>query len=133
MSPSDRQIIDRLRRKARRIAAEFNLKLTRVDEMNSRSKNAGVCFAGGLILIRLHRRNTRRHLSSRWLLDTLCHELAHLRHLNHGLKFRDLYHEILGHARRTTAIVSDAARATPIGSTPSVARRRGRARRRRHS
>jgi hypothetical protein len=32
-------------------------------------------------------------------VNTLCHELAHLRHFNHGLRFRRLYFEILEYAR----------------------------------
>jgi hypothetical protein len=33
-------------------------------------------------------------------VNTLCHELAHLRHFNHGLRFRAFYGELLEFARR---------------------------------
>ena len=32
-------------------------------------------------------------------MNTLCHELAHLRHFNHGLRFRRFYLQILEFAR----------------------------------
>jgi hypothetical protein len=32
-------------------------------------------------------------------VNTLCHELAHLRHFNHGPRFKAFYFEILDHAR----------------------------------
>jgi hypothetical protein len=34
------------------------------------------------------------------MVDTLCHELAHLRHFNHGQRFWQLYRRILAYARR---------------------------------
>jgi hypothetical protein len=32
-------------------------------------------------------------------VNTLCHELAHLRHFNHGPRFRDFYLQLLEYAR----------------------------------
>ena len=34
------------------------------------------------------------------LINTVCHELAHLRHFNHGPRFKAFYFQILDHARR---------------------------------
>jgi hypothetical protein len=58
-----------------------------------------VCFADGTIRIRLRHAVTGRPLRYSSLVNTLCHELAHLRHFNHGLRFRRLYFEILEYAR----------------------------------
>jgi len=104
-SASDREILGRLRRKARRLAADFRLKRHRIEQADPRTSLAGSCSSEGEILIRLHRLNTRRRLSHRWLLDTLCHELAHLRHMDHGRKFRQLHREILDRARGGPSII----------------------------
>jgi hypothetical protein len=60
----------------------------------------GVCYEDGVIRIRLRHATTGRLLKESSLVDTLCHELAHLRYLDHSLKFRKLYEEILATARR---------------------------------
>ena len=59
----------------------------------------GVCFADGTIRIRLRHAVTGRPLTYSSLVNTLCHELAHLRHFNHGLRFQRFYFEILEYAR----------------------------------
>ena len=60
----------------------------------------GVCYADGTIRIRLRHSATGRSLKYSSLVNTLCHELAHLRHFNHGLRFRAFYRELLEFARR---------------------------------
>lgn len=64
-------------------------------------RRLGVCYADGTIRIRLHHARSGRPLKYSSLVDTLCHELAHLRHFNHGRRFQALYRRILEHARRT--------------------------------
>ncbi len=59
----------------------------------------GVCFSDGAIRIRLHHVTTGRPLKYSSLVNTLCHELAHLRHFNHGPRFKTLYLRILEYAR----------------------------------
>jgi metallopeptidase YgjP-like protein len=60
----------------------------------------GICFADGRIRIRLHQVRAPELLKYSVMVDTLCHELAHLRHLNHGQRFWRLYRRILAYARR---------------------------------
>jgi hypothetical protein len=60
----------------------------------------GVCYDDGSIRIRLRHVRTRNLLKYSSLVDTLCHELAHLRHFDHGSRFELLYQRILGYARR---------------------------------
>ena len=63
-------------------------------------RRLGVCYSDGTIRIRLFHARTGRPLVYSSLVDTLCHELAHLRHFNHGRRFQALYRRILEHARR---------------------------------
>jgi len=60
----------------------------------------GICFDDGTIKIRLYDLRSGKLLRYSSLIDTLCHELAHLRHMNHGIRFQNLYRRILEHARK---------------------------------
>ena len=85
----------------------------------------GVCYADGSIRIRLRHTLTGRSLKYSSLVNTLCHELAHLRHFNHGLRFRAFYFEMLDYARRERDLPAGprAARSRRAWSEPSAARR----------
>jgi hypothetical protein len=60
----------------------------------------GICYEDGVILIRLRHAKTRKLLKESSLVDTLCHELAHLRYMDHSIRFRRLYARILDKARQ---------------------------------
>jgi predicted metal-dependent hydrolase len=94
-------LIASLVRDAERIAHHFGLRYKSIapERPNVRSRY-GVCFADGAIRIRLRHAVTGRPLKYSSLVNTLCHELAHLRHFNHGLRFRAFYAELLEYARR---------------------------------
>ena len=47
----------------------------------------GICYEDGEIRIRLRHATTGRLLKESSLVDTLCHEIAHLRHLDHSERF----------------------------------------------
>jgi hypothetical protein len=95
------RVLARLRRDARVLAREFALPLRALDaERPQVRRRYGICFADGRIRVRLRHVKTRELLKYSSLVDTLCHELAHLRHMNHGLRFRAFYRRILDHARR---------------------------------
>jgi len=93
-------LIERLNRDAEALALRFGLrfKSIRAERANVKSRY-GVCYADGEIKIRLRHVVTGQPLRYSSLVNTLCHELAHLRHFNHGLRFRALYLEILAFAR----------------------------------
>ena len=93
--------LERLRRHASQLAGVFELPLASVDAESSRVRRRyGICYADGRIRIRLHQLREPDLLKYSVMVDTLCHELAHLRHLNHGPRFWKLYRRILAYARR---------------------------------
>jgi predicted metal-dependent hydrolase len=95
------ELIGRLALDARRIALVFGLRYRAIEpERPHVRRRLGVCYADGTIRIRLFHARTGQPLKYSSLVDTLCHELAHLRHFNHGRRFQTLYRRILDHARR---------------------------------
>jgi predicted metal-dependent hydrolase len=94
-------LMERLNADAQRIARRFGLRYKEIAAERANVKRRyGVCFADGSIRIRLRHTLTGRSLKYSSLVNTLCHELAHLRHFNHGLRFRAFYRELLEFARR---------------------------------
>ena len=95
-----RRLIELLNRDAERIAGHFGLRYRSItaERVGVRSRY-GVCYADGAIKIRLRHVTTGRPLKYSSLVNTLCHELAHLRHFNHGPRFKAFYFEILDYAR----------------------------------
>jgi len=94
-------LIVRLEQDAGRIARVFGLRYRAIEpERPHVRRRLGVCYADGTIRIRLFHARNGRPLKYSSLVDTLCHELAHLRHFNHGRRFQALYRRILEHARR---------------------------------
>lgn len=95
------ELIGRLEQDASRIARVFGLRYRTIEpERPHVRRRLGVCYADGTIRIRLHHARSGQPLKYSSLVDTLCHELAHLRHFNHGRRFQALYRRILEHARR---------------------------------
>jgi predicted metal-dependent hydrolase len=97
----EQQAMRTLQRYAADLTESFGLRLLALqpERPNVRSRY-GICYEDGLIRIRLRHARTGRMLKDSSLVDTLCHELAHLRHMNHGLRFRALYRKILERARQ---------------------------------
>ncbi len=96
----ERAVIGRLRRMARELGVRFGLRPAILEaEREGVTEHYGVCYAGGLIRIRLRHAVTGKLLKESSLVDTLCHELAHLRHFDHGPRFRELYLKVLAEAR----------------------------------
>ena len=94
-------LIEELERDAARIARVFGLRYRVIEpERPQVKRRLGVCYRDGTIRIRLQHAATGRPLKYSSLVDTLCHELAHLRHFNHGKRFQAFYRRILEHARR---------------------------------
>jgi hypothetical protein len=90
----------RLNRDAAMIAGRFGLRYRVIEPERPRVKRRyGVCFSDGTIRIRLAHAKTGAPLRYSSLVATLCHELAHLRHFNHGPRFRTFNQVLLEWAR----------------------------------
>ena len=97
----DREILARIRGWGADLASRFDLPLNTVEpERDGVVSHYGICYEDGLIRIRLRHATTGRLLKESSLVDTLCHELAHLQHLDHSVAFQRLYARILAEARR---------------------------------
>jgi len=96
-----RELVARLNRDGAVLAAHFGLRYAAIEaERANVTSRYGACFSDGTIRIRLRHAVTGRPLKYSSLVNTLCHELAHLRHFNHGPRFKALYLQILERARR---------------------------------
>lgn len=95
------ELMARLEDDALRICARFRLRYRVLEaERGNVKRRYGVCFSDGTIRIRLRHATSGKALKYSSLVNTLCHELAHLRHFNHGPGFQDYYARILEWARR---------------------------------
>ncbi|MBW2272387.1 MAG: M48 family metallopeptidase [Deltaproteobacteria bacterium] len=96
-----RELLTRLERDARRICARFDLRYRVLEAERANVKaRYGICYSDGTIKIRLRHATTGQPLKYSSLVSTLCHELAHLRHFNHGPRFQDFYARLLAWSRR---------------------------------
>jgi predicted metal-dependent hydrolase len=125
-----RLLMESLNRDAERIARHFGLRYKSIDAERANVKSRyGVCYSDGAIRIRLRHATTGRPLKYSSLVNTLCHELAHLRHFNHGLRFRAFYQQLLEYARaegiyRPGRLARAAEPRGPRGAGVPTARRR---------
>jgi len=96
----DRQVMGKLRVWGDELGRRFRLQYARLDaERDGVTGHYGICYEDGVIRIRLRHATTGLLLKESSLVDTLCHELAHLRHMDHSVRFRKLYQRILDTAR----------------------------------
>jgi hypothetical protein len=91
--------VDRLRTQGAELARRFGLRFSLLEaEREGVNEHYGICFHDGRIRIRLRHAVTGRFLKESSLVDTLCHELAHLRHFDHSKRFWRFYEKILREA-----------------------------------
>ena len=96
-----RALLARLERDALQLCSRFGLRYRVLEAERANVKRRyGVCFSDGTIRIRLRHAATARPLKYSSLVNTLCHELAHLKYFNHGPHFQAFYAQILECARR---------------------------------
>ena len=94
-------LLAQLERDALRICERFRLRYRVLEAERANVKSRyGICYSDGTIRIRLRHATSGKPLKYSSLVNTLCHELAHLRHFNHGPRFQTFYGEILEWARR---------------------------------
>jgi hypothetical protein len=98
---ANERVLVELQRDAQVIASRFGLRYASLEaERAGVRRRYGVCYADGRIKIRLRHAVTGEPLRYSSLVNTLCHELAHLRHFHHGERFRIFYRQVLEYARR---------------------------------
>jgi hypothetical protein len=113
----NRVLMGRLERDARRICARFGLRYRALEAERANVKRRyGICYSDGTIKIRLRHANTGRPLKYSSLVNTLCHELAHLRHFNHGEVFQQFYDRLLEWSRSQGLYRPGRARRAPADS-----------------
>ncbi len=134
---SEMQLLERLRRDAESIGAAFALAFRSLRKTRRDARIYGCCDTDGNIRIRLRSRITGDYLKYSSLVATVCHELAHLRHFDHGMEFTALYRRLLQFAReagvyqpgsprlRTPPIIDRAIRPALAASAAPRRRRRG--------
>jgi hypothetical protein len=114
-----RVVLERLRADALTLAAAYRLPLRSLDAERSQVKRRyGICYDDGSIRVRLRHVRTRQLLKYSSLVDTLCHELAHLRYFDHGRRFSAFYEKLLAYARRR-GIYRPAPRPPPRREAPA--------------
>jgi hypothetical protein len=92
--------MQRLQSDGARIAAHFGLTCRGiVAERPGVVGHYGICYEDGLIKIRLQHATRGTPLKYSSLVNTLCHELAHLKFFDHQEGFRRFYARILAWAR----------------------------------
>jgi hypothetical protein len=95
-----RELVERLNRDARLIAGRYGLRYRSIKAERANVKNRyGICYSDGSIQIRLRHATSGKPLKYSSLVNTLCHELAHLRHFDHSPRFHAFYLELLAFAR----------------------------------
>jgi len=115
----------RLNRDAQAIALRFGLRYRAIEpEPAQVRRRYGVCFADGTIRIRLAHAVTGDPLRYSSLIATLCHELAHLRHFNHGPRFRVFNQKVLAWARHAGIYRPRSEPKTPRTAPPPAPRAR---------
>jgi len=118
------RLIESLNRDGEVIAERFSLRYRAIEaERANVRRRYGVCYSDGTIRIRLRHVATGQPLKYSSLVSTLCHELAHLRHFNHGERFRRFYALLLEFARNE-GIYRPSSPRTRQSAVPSPARER---------
>ena len=120
--------MERLNRDAECIAVRFSLSYESItaERVNVKSRY-GICYSDGSIQIRLRHATSGRPLKYSSLVNTLCHELAHLRYFDHGVRFQGFYRKLLRWARsegiyqpRLAQTSAAAVALAPAGAPPSL-------------
>ena len=114
------ELVGRLARDAEVLATRFGLEYRVIEaDRASATSRYGICYSDGTIRVRLRHASTGRPLKYSSLVNTLCHELAHLRHFNHGPRFKDFYLRILGFARERGIYSPGRGEAQPVEAPPA--------------
>ncbi len=96
-----RVLMESLTRDGARIATHFGLRFRAIlAERAGVVRHYGICYEDGLIKIRLQHATRGTPLKYSSLVNTLCHELAHLKYFDHKEGFRLFYATLLEWSRK---------------------------------
>jgi len=93
LHPDDRKLWSFCRELASDIADAFSLPLAKLRVLSDEKDFFGDCSNDGIVRVQLRRFG--RRLLPYQIIDTISHELAHLRHNNHKAEWFALHAEIL--------------------------------------
>ncbi len=114
-----RDLIERLRKDANRICSRFGLEYASIEPERANVKRRyGICYSDGSIKIRLRHVYTGEPLKYSSLVNTLCHELAHLKHFDHSPRFQAYYLKLLAFARSEGIYQPRSKKAPSAGKVP---------------
>ena len=114
------RLVERLRADAGRVAARFSLPPFALDaDRPNATDRYGQCEEGGRITVRLVHARTGKPLRYSALIDTVIHELAHLRYMSHGPRWEALYRRMLEWARAEGIYEPRSASADPPAPPPA--------------
>jgi len=89
--------IHEVRKIVKKLIETFDLPKCSVTELPNTVRHFGECYDTKRIKIRLKYYKKNRDLSRNTIIDTICHELSHLAHFDHGRDFKRLYNIILSY------------------------------------
>lgn len=104
------------------IAEAFGLRWASLGRTRRDAKIYGCCDSDGHIRIRLRSRASGAPLRYSSLIATVCHELAHLRYMDHGRRFQALHRSILEWARQRGIYQPEPAVRRPFGQEGASSR-----------
>jgi predicted metal-dependent hydrolase len=111
---------------ADRICLRFGLRYRVIEAERANVKRRyGICYSDGTIKIRLRNLRTDGALRYSSLIATLCHELAHLRHFDHGPQFEALNQRLLQWCRVNRIYRPRALRPRPLATRASIGQQQG--------
>jgi hypothetical protein len=112
-------VMQRLRDDAIRVARVFKLPEFDLDADRADARDRyGLCFSDGRIRIRLVNVRTGHTLKYSAMIDTVVHELAHLRYMDHGPRWEALYRRMLEWCR-----IQGIYEPRPVGAAPKRVRK----------
>ncbi|KAG6817347.1 hypothetical protein H0H87_009946 [Tephrocybe sp. NHM501043] len=91
---SARQLLRALAAQVRPIMKSHGFSVNSLEEYEHNSVFAGRNWNAGETVELVLRRSDRTFLPIFWLMSTLCHELAHIKHMNHGPAFQALWKQL---------------------------------------
>lgn len=96
--------VDDLKAIAKILADDFKVKYNSVTELPNTEEHLGQCDLNKNIAIRLKQYKRNKELKPMTVMDTLCHEMAHILFFEHGKKHRAVVRLML---KRAISIFGD--------------------------